>query len=79
MPLPDPIADGMPAAPVTEIPRRRSPDDVMRDYVTRCPPATEGEIFEALDGWDAGAYLSHWTRRNDNDNDSADLGPAGRQ
>ena len=78
MPLPDPIADGMPAAPVTEIPRRRSPDDVMRDYLTRCPPATEGEIADALDGWDAGAYLSHWTRSNDPEHDPSGEWAGGR-
>lgn len=79
MPLPEPLADGMPAAPSQDRPRRQSADETIREYAARCPAATDGEVHAALGGWDAAAYLSHWMRRQDIHSESADLGPAGRQ
>lgn len=76
MPLPDVLVQA-PAAPVEQRPARRSPDDVLRDYTARFPAASDATIVSCLDGWDAGALLSHYTRSTDTN--SADHGPAYRR
>lgn len=78
MPLPEPLADGMPAAPSQDRPRRQSADETIREYAARCPAATDGEVTAALDGWDAAAYLSHWMRISDPEHDPSGEWAGGR-
>ena len=57
-----PLPDALPLSPLTVA---QAPCDILDDYRRRYPAATPEQITTYLDGWDAGAFLSHWLRQND--------------